>query len=273
MKREYTVNTRNQVLMYLNSNLKPNEVTEASTIALNTWSWSDDLGFHYNVGSGVSSDLTFSLGKLNEGDLVDVYAEVYVLSGDAPQITFNEPGVKTLNYTSEKTKLQSGYNIIRLSSYNDAFAFRNITVGAKSAIIGEGYIRNVRVVVTPKRTSLPSIMLPIAIRNTGAGVFEEWKTASDNLSSVTVDTANNQLKLTFKKRIEELYYLRPIPTIGGDVNDNGVYWKFTAATFTDVIVKAYSRTDNTLIPINNVAPYTYGFFCLNFNPKDHDWLG
>lgn len=273
MIREYTINNEQQVLMYLNTNMKPNKVDEVSNIALNKWAWNDDLGYHYNCGTGFPADFLFQLGKLNEGDKVDVYAEVYVLSGSTPQITFNNPGVSTINYTSDTKELKSGFNIIKLSCYNDLFAFRTVTVGVKANGIGEGYIRNVRVVITPKKTNLPPILVPIVIRNTAKGVYEEWTQASNNLSNIEVDTANNQLKLTLKHQVDSNYYLRPVTTLGNDLNDNGVIVKHTQITYSDIIVKFYNRSDNTLININDVPAYTYAHILLAYQSKDHDWLG
>lgn len=273
MQKEYIAVNESQMTMYMNSTLRNNKTTESNSIPANTWAYNPDLGLHYNVLNDASSNLEFNLGVLQAGDVVDVYAEVMVISGKTPQIAFNNPGISTINYTSVDKALNDGFNVVKLSSYNPTTEYKNVTVGLPFVEPGEGYIRNVRVVVTSKLSNLPMIYIPIAVRNTAVGAFEEWKATTNNLSSVSIDSENNRLVLTLKKQVRESYYLRPIVTFGADIGgaSTDIYWRSSEATYSSLNLKAYKITDNTELNLSTLPPYNYVMMNLMFCPKDYDW--
>lgn len=269
MSELYTVNSREQVLMYLNTTYKPKEVPESDVLEMNTWAWNNELGFHYNKDVGMNGNLNFGTWVLSAGDRVNMSMEVYVKRGKVPQLTFNEPGVININRTGENYTPQSGFTLIELSSYNTGDGPRSCTAGLVSTLGGEGYIRNVRIEIIRRKRPLPIITYACSIRTgSTASSFEEWKSSSDNIANIQVDETNDEIKLTYKKPVNLDYYLRPVITTGIAKDDNGFYWKVSGNIGDSIIFKPYRRSDDVPAKITSINPFTNFSFVATFNPKD-----
>lgn len=251
----------------------PTKGADAEILPNNTWSYNPIYGAaHVNdTESNKKGGFVIPLGYLKKGDTVKVRAEFMYVSGAKPRISIDRhltalDGNPQETLRSVVTIGLSQFEEIEIEVIANKDAYYSLYVGTTTAEIGEFYVRNIecniKSVITEERPYRKNVKA-VSIRTTATGVFEPWSSHSNDPCTITVEGANNRIKLSFHEPFSG-YFLngnRPIALIGQQGNTAQNYdIRITpdgSNTGTDIYIVFYNRGTTTLVNPSTIPNFVY----------------
>lgn len=245
--------TENDFASYVTSGFA--KVTENTTIAADSWAWSDTLkAAHLNdANAALKGCFTIPVGFLKVGDKIRIQAEIMNVSGIKAKIAldfnttnkYGTPGSNVFIISSEKTgefEIVNGECVVSTDGYYAAI------FGVFTADIGEYYIRNCKVEADTKYSVAPK-KYKQGFRSYGilstTGSYAVQSNMGLDTATLTVDSTNKQIQITHTKPFE---ILGGIPFLGE--SSSGVskdyYVRTQGITNAGCIIKIYDYATRTM---------------------------
>lgn len=187
-----------------NANSRPTYTD--STPTGNEWTYNSTLQCMHmkNIDTTKVGYCVQEFGELRVGDIIEVVAEVYSISGVKPKIAIDAR--LDAQYWTNKATIQADkteeWEVIKLKYVvQDNKIDHRATIGIWSADIGEFYVRNIRIEVLTQERKKRTITRVAMIRK----VDDTWE--------VRTDFANDECTVTvYDYRTLQITFAKPIPT-------------------------------------------------------------
>lgn len=252
----------------LNSGIVSNKVTEATTIAGNSWAWNSTYkAVHINGSTAtVKKTVDLNIGFIQAGDTIDLNVEFMNISGVkakvgidvADNVGFTAGVTNVIIVGSSKTGV---FEEVSLSFVARKDGYYKLVIGLFTADIGEFYMRNCKSLVKTKVNTdtfnYKQVIKTGNIKTSATGVFE--RDTRFGVDDFTITVNQNYLILTFTKPFTHSG-ARPTVTIGEDSTSGSYRIRTTSQQVTTVTIQMYNSSTNVLVDHTAVPAGVYFSF-------------
>lgn len=245
--------TKDDVKFFLNTGIAT-EVTEAPTIAANSWAWSTPYNaVHINQTTTTFQTTTFHLGFLKMGDVIKASCEALNVSGTKVKVLIYfsaaDPdvlsGAQLLDNFIQSSKDDGQFEQINLDIITEKTGYYKVVFGMATGDAGEFYLRDcaavVETFVSPQTYRYREATKHFAIKTTATGVFELDKTYICDDATFSINSAGKEMTISFTR-----------PFLNSGFNPIAIIQEkaFSNSPLYDIRVRAISRLDMRIIFYN-----------------------